>query len=49
MFQKELGIGRMANAELLKLDSVALEQAGKAVQALVEDRIQNYLFSKDMA
>lgn len=49
VFQKELGIGRMANAELLKLDSVALEQAGKAVQALVEDRIQNYLFSKDMA
>ncbi len=49
VFQKELGIGRMANAELLKLDKAALDRAGRAVQALVEDRIENYLFSKGMA
>lgn len=49
VFQKELGVGRMANAELLKLDPQALAKAGEAVRQLVEDRIENYLFSKNMA
>ena len=49
VFQKELGVGRMANSELLKLDPEALARAGEAVQKLVEDRIENYLFSKNMA
>ncbi len=49
VFQKELGVGRMPNAELLKLDPEALAKAGEAVQRLVEDRIENYLFSKNMA
>lgn len=48
-FQAELGIGRMANAQLLTLDAAALDRGGKAVQALVENRIETYLFSSNMA
>ena len=48
-FQAELGIGRMANAQLLTLDAAALDRGGKAVQALVENRIETYLFSCNMA
>lgn len=48
-FQKELGVGRMANADLLKLDSEALARGGEAVRALVENRIETYLFSSNMA
>lgn len=48
-FQKELGVGRMANADLLKLDPEALARGGEAVRALVENRIETYLFSSNMA
>ncbi len=48
-FQKELGVGRMANADLLKLNPEALARGGEAVRALVENRIETYLFSSNMA
>lgn len=48
-FQKELGISRMANAELVKLPAADLARGAAAVQALVEDRIEHYLFSSNMA
>ena len=48
-FQKELGVTRMPNAELLKLPAADLERGVAAVQTLVEDRIENYLFSSHMA
>lgn len=48
-FQKELGVTRMANAELVKLPAADLARGAAAVQALVEDRIENYLFSSNMA
>lgn len=48
-FQAELGIGRMANAQLLTLDAAALDRGGRAIQALVENRIETYLFSSNMA
>ena len=48
-FQKELGISRMANAELVKLPAADLARGAAAVQALVENRIEHYLFSSNMA
>lgn len=49
VFQKEMGVERMSNAEVKKLNPEKLEQAGKAVRALCEDRICNYLFSAGKA
>ena len=48
-FQKELGVTRMPNAELLRLPREELERGAAAVQALVEDRIENYLFASNQA
>ncbi len=48
-FQKELGVTRMPNAELLRLPWEELERGAAAVQALVEDRIENYLFASNQA
>lgn len=49
VFQKEMGVGRMSNAEVKKLNPKMLERAGEAVKALCEDRICNYLFSAGKA
>lgn len=48
-FQKELNVTRMANAQLVRLPAADLARGAAAVQALVEDRIENYLFSSNMA
>lgn len=48
-FQKVTGKSRMADADLLNLDSELLVKAGEAVQALCEDRIKNFLLSENKA
>lgn len=44
-FQRVLNVKRMPDVDVWKLDPDRLAEAGKAVQALVEDRILNFLLS----
>lgn len=44
-FQRVLNVKRMPDVDVWKLDPERLAEAGKAVQALVEDRILNFLLS----
>lgn len=44
-FQKILGIGRIKDHEICKLDPALLLAAGKEVQILCEDRMERYLLS----
>ena len=44
-FQRVLNVKRMPDVDVWKLDPDRLAEAGKAVQALVEDRILNFLIS----
>ncbi len=45
IFQHSLNVTRMPNAEVLRLDPAALARASAEVQAFVEDRMVNFLFS----
>ncbi len=49
IFQRVLGVQRMPNAEVVKLDPAALKQAKEEVQAFVEDRMETFLFSAGKA
>lgn len=49
IFQQVMGVGRMPNAETLQLDPAKLKDAGAAVQAFCEDRMQTFLFSSGKA
>lgn len=48
-FQRVLNVKRMPDVDVWKLDPDRLAEAGKAVQALVEDRILNFLLSSGRA
>ena len=48
-FQKTLGIGRIKDHEICRLDPAQLLEAGKEVQILCEDRIERYLLSSGNA
>jgi len=48
-FQRVLNVKRMPDADVWKIDPARLAEAGKAVQALVEDRIVNFLHSNGHA
>ena len=45
IFQRVMGIGRIPNADVEKLDAGKLAQAKAEVQAFVENRMETYLFS----
>lgn len=49
IFQRVMGIGRIPNADVEKLDADKLAQAKAEVQAFVENRMQTYLFSAGKA
>lgn len=49
IFQQCLNVKRMPNAEVVKLDPAALARAKAEVQAFVEDRMENFLFSAGKA
>ena len=44
-FLKSLGCGRKLNSEIWKLDQAARSKAGEAVQAVVEDKMVNFVKS----
>ena len=44
-FLKSLGCERKLNSEIWKLDPAALSKAGEAVQAVVEDKMVNFVKS----
>jgi ketose-bisphosphate aldolase len=48
-FQRILQVSRMPDVDVWKIDAAKLAEAGKAVQALVEDRIVNFLQSNGRA
>lgn len=48
-FQRVLNVKRMPDVDVWKIDAAKLAEAGKAVQALVEDRIVNFLLSNGRA
>jgi len=48
-FQRVMNVQRMPDVDVWKLDPAKLAEAGKAVQALVEDRIMNFLLSNGRA
>lgn len=45
VFQDTMGIGRIPDHEVYRLDAALLVKAGQKVQALCEDRMARYLFS----
>ena len=49
IFQKVLGVSRMPNADVVKLDPAMLKQACHEVQLFVEDRIRTFLGSDHKA
>lgn len=48
-FQHATGLGRMPNAEIVKLDPALLARGARQVQQLCEDRIERYLLSSGKA
>lgn len=49
IFQRIMGVGRLPNAQTVLLNPEKLREAGEAVQAFCEDRMQTFLFSSGKA
>lgn len=49
IFQRVMGVGRMPEADVIKLDAAKLRQATDEVRLFVEDRMRTFLFSEGKA